>query len=59
VETQFDTAVVAAFEAILASADERYRLATRADFQLSAQEREVEEVATIFVSRPLAIAASQ
>jgi putative nucleotidyltransferase with HDIG domain len=59
VETQFDTAVVAAFEAILASADERYRLATRADFQLSAQEREVEQVANIFVSRPLAIAASQ
>jgi hypothetical protein len=27
VETQFDTSVVAAFEAILAAADEEYRLA--------------------------------
>ena len=33
VESQFDTSVVAAFEAILASADEAYRLATRSDFQ--------------------------
>jgi HD-GYP domain-containing protein (c-di-GMP phosphodiesterase class II) len=32
VESQFDTAVVAAFEAILAGADEDYRLAHRADF---------------------------
>ena len=33
VETQFDTAVVAAFEAILASADETYRTAQREDFR--------------------------
>ena len=33
VESQFDTSVVAAFEAILASADEEYRLARRADFR--------------------------
>jgi len=33
VENQFDTAVVAAFEAILASADEDYRIARRADFR--------------------------
>jgi len=32
VESQFDTAAVAAFEAILASADESYRLARRSDF---------------------------
>jgi HD-GYP domain-containing protein (c-di-GMP phosphodiesterase class II) len=32
VDSQFDTAVVAAFEAILAGADENYRLARRADF---------------------------
>ena len=32
VDTQFDTAAVAAFEAILASADETYRLAKRSDF---------------------------
>ncbi len=32
VDSQFDTSVVAAFEAILASADEEYRLASRADF---------------------------
>jgi putative nucleotidyltransferase with HDIG domain len=31
-DTQFDTAVVAAFEAILAGADETYRLAQREDF---------------------------
>ena len=35
VETQFDTSVVAAFEAILASATEDYRTAHGADFQLS------------------------
>jgi len=32
VETQFDTAVVAAFEAILAAADESYRVARSAEF---------------------------
>ncbi len=35
VETQFDTSVVAAFEAILASASEDYRLARSAEFQRS------------------------
>jgi putative nucleotidyltransferase with HDIG domain len=33
VESQFDTAVVAAFEAVLASEDETYRMARRADFR--------------------------
>jgi HD domain len=37
VESQFDTSVVAAFEAILASADEEYRLAKRTDFREFAQ----------------------
>jgi HD-GYP domain-containing protein (c-di-GMP phosphodiesterase class II) len=37
VESQFDTGVVAAFEAILASADEEYRLAKRDDFREFAQ----------------------
>src|SRR5262245_21529011 len=37
VESQFDTAAVAAFEAILAGADEEYRLARRQDFTLFAQ----------------------
>ena len=37
VESQFDTSVVAAFEAILASADEDYRLAKREDFREFAQ----------------------
>jgi putative nucleotidyltransferase with HDIG domain len=37
VDSQFDTAVVAAFEAILASADEDYRLARREDFGEFAQ----------------------
>ncbi len=38
VETQFDTSVVAAFEAILAGSSEEYRCGTRADFQLASQE---------------------
>jgi putative nucleotidyltransferase with HDIG domain len=38
VETQFDTTVVAAFEAILAGASEDYQCGTRADFSLSAQD---------------------
>ncbi len=37
VESQFDTAVVAAFEAILAGASEDYRLARRPDFREFAQ----------------------
>lgn len=42
VETQFDTAVVAAFEAILAGATEEYRLGKSADFALEMREHEVE-----------------
>jgi putative nucleotidyltransferase with HDIG domain len=38
VETQFDTTVVAAFEAVLAGATEEYRIGTRADFNLSEQD---------------------
>jgi hypothetical protein len=38
VEGQFDTTVVAAFEAILAGAGEDYRTATRLDFTLEAQD---------------------
>jgi putative nucleotidyltransferase with HDIG domain len=38
VEGQFDTTVVAAFEAILAGADEDYRTANRADFTLDEQD---------------------
>ena len=38
VDSQFDTAAVAAFEAILAGADESYRLAQRADFLAFSQE---------------------
>ena len=37
VDSQFDTSAVAAFEAILASADEEYRLARRPDFTQFAQ----------------------
>jgi len=37
VETQFDTSVVAAFEAILAGADENYRTGSRSEFRLDAQ----------------------
>jgi putative nucleotidyltransferase with HDIG domain len=38
-ESQFDTAIVAAFEAILAGATEDYRLARREDFTLVVQDR--------------------
>jgi putative nucleotidyltransferase with HDIG domain len=48
VETQFDTAVVAAFEAVLASASESYRAGSQSDFDFSA-ERELHRV-------PLAVA---
>ena len=43
VETQFDTSVVAAFEAILAGAPETYRLGTSADFALEMREHGEEE----------------
>lgn len=38
VESQFDTAVVAAFEAILAGATDEYRAGSRSDFRLEVQE---------------------
>jgi HD-GYP domain-containing protein (c-di-GMP phosphodiesterase class II) len=38
VESQFDTSVVAAFEAILAGADEHYRSGSRSDFQAEAED---------------------
>jgi putative nucleotidyltransferase with HDIG domain len=44
VGTQFDTTVVAAFEAILAVADEDYRLAARSDFTLVGQDRRPDAV---------------
>lgn len=43
VETQFDTSVVAAFEAILAGAPEAYRLGKSADFMLEMREHEEQE----------------
>jgi HD-GYP domain-containing protein (c-di-GMP phosphodiesterase class II) len=44
VESQFDTSVVAAFEAILAGAPEAYRLGKSADFALEMREHgEAEE----------------
>lgn len=44
VETQFDTTVVAAFEAVLAGASEAYRSGQRADFSFAAQEREPQQI---------------
>jgi putative nucleotidyltransferase with HDIG domain len=38
VETQFDTSVVAAFEAVLASSTEEYRTGTRTDFEFGSQD---------------------
>jgi putative nucleotidyltransferase with HDIG domain len=46
VDSQFDTGVVAAFEAILASADEDYRLARRYDFGEFAQSSDDESAST-------------
>ena len=43
VGSQFDTTVVAAFEAILATADESYRLAHRADFDFSLRHSEASD----------------
>jgi HD-GYP domain-containing protein (c-di-GMP phosphodiesterase class II) len=39
VETQFDTAVVAAFEAILAGATDAYRAGSHSEFEFARQER--------------------
>jgi putative nucleotidyltransferase with HDIG domain len=47
VDSQFDTAAVAAFEAILASSDETYRLAKRRDFHQFAQGMEDSSSATV------------
>jgi HD-GYP domain-containing protein (c-di-GMP phosphodiesterase class II) len=49
VESQFDTAVVAAFEAILASADEAYRQGTRIDFLFSAEVDRAQERGSLTV----------
>jgi putative nucleotidyltransferase with HDIG domain len=53
VETQFDTSVVAAFEAILAGGDEEYRLARSADFAFEMLEHE-EELEAVTPSLALA-----
>jgi putative nucleotidyltransferase with HDIG domain len=47
VETQFDTTVVAAFEAVLAGASEAYRSGQRADFSFAAQEREPRQISAV------------
>ena len=47
VDSQFDTGAVAAFEAILASASEEYRLARRADFHAFAQSTESRAAASV------------
>ena len=52
VGTQFDTSVVAAFEAILATADEDYRLGLSADFNsgVTAREHRAERPAAVVVA---------
>jgi putative nucleotidyltransferase with HDIG domain len=57
VETQFDTSVVAAFEAILAGATEQYRCATSADFEF--EMREHDRVPAEATAPPLRIALAQ
>lgn len=47
VESQFDTSVVAAFEAILASAPEEYRAGSRQDFSFAEQEIEPQPIRAI------------
>ena len=54
VESQFDTDVVAAFEAVLAGSDEAYRLAQRSDFSLVRDSYELESASA---SEPVAGAA--
>lgn len=53
VETQFDTSVVAAFEAILAGADENYRLAQGEEFERAAPSRA--EPPETHLARPMAV----
>lgn len=55
VESQFDTAAVAAFEAILTSASEDYRTAQRDDFE-PYEPTSAEELAGLSVASPLAAA---
>jgi putative nucleotidyltransferase with HDIG domain len=50
VGAQFDTTVVAAFEAILATADEPYRLGRRSDFGFSSQESDGTRVGIAIVA---------
>src|SRR5204863_2598163 len=47
VETQFDTTVVAAFEALLAGADEDYRVARGARFRIDPSEEQEPEGAEV------------
>jgi hypothetical protein len=54
VESQFDTSVVAAFEAILAGASEAYRMAQTPEFTFEWQTEELDEPAV----RPLAAVVS-
>jgi putative nucleotidyltransferase with HDIG domain len=55
VESQFDTSVVAAFEAVLATADEAYRMGTRADFSLAAAHSEGQQPAAAEIAIAAAI----
>ena len=50
VDGQFDTSVVAAFEAILATADESYRLGTRSDFTFEAQDMDADPTRVAIVA---------
>jgi putative nucleotidyltransferase with HDIG domain len=56
VETQFDTTVVAAFEAVLAGAGEDYRLAAREDFTFASQDRYSDDAASEPVTRVVEVA---
>jgi HD-GYP domain-containing protein (c-di-GMP phosphodiesterase class II) len=57
VESQFDTTVVAAFEAVLAGASEAYRMASSPEFTFEWQQEEAEANDQEFVASPVAISA--
>jgi HD-GYP domain-containing protein (c-di-GMP phosphodiesterase class II) len=58
VESQFDTSVLAAFEAILAGASESYRLANAPEFSLSVQDPFVEAVEPLEAAPPAILASA-
>ncbi len=55
VESQFDTGVVAAFEAILAGASDAYRSGSRSDFSLEAQDEVANQEPSLELARAVSL----